>query len=283
MTICDSFVVEKSGIVSKELKFLINDEGVNDRGYSVLTSGIDLSRFEKNPVCLAFHASSLLPVGKWRLEKEGKMLYGYLTFDESDELGAQLKSKYENGFMSGVSVGIAIGQMTALNVVTSSELYEISLVVLPSNKASVLIKLSSKLGNNMKLVAQVLGVEEDEAVAVVRINELHSRIAAYEKAERERLVADLITNGMVAESLRDTLSSVSLEKLREVHKKIPAKKVVAPAQTLGSQLKNEGLVEETFDQLSKSDPDKLYQIKQQDPAKYNRLVSDYGKSVKKRN
>jgi hypothetical protein len=274
-------------MVSKELKFVINDESVNDRGYSILTSGIDLSRFEKNPVCLAFHATSLLPVGKWRLEKKGNVLFGYLSFDEKDEFAIQLKAKYEGGFMSGISVGIVINQMTASNVATNSELYEISLVVLPSNKASVLIKLSSKSSSNMKLVAQVLGIDEDEAVAVVRINELHSRIAAYEKAERDWLTADLIANGMVVESLRDTLSSVSLEKLREVHMKIPpVKKAIAThGQMLGSQLKNTGLSdpEKTFDWLSKNNPSELYQIKMQNPVEYDRLVSEYSKKRKKIN
>jgi hypothetical protein len=284
MVVSNTFVIEKSNAVSKELKFVINDESVNDRGYSILTSGIDLSRFEKNPVCLAFHATSLLPVGKWRLEKKGNVLFGYLSFDEKDEFAVQLKAKYEGGFMSGISVGIVINQMTASNVATSSELYEISLVVLPSNKASVLIKLSSKSSSNMKLVAQVLGIDEDEAVAVVRINELHSRIAAYEKAERDRLTTDLIASGMVVESLRDTLSSVSLEKLREVHAKIPAAKkgIAAPAQTIGSQLKitGSGVVEEDFEYLSKNNAQKLLEIKQNHPEEYRKLVSAYTKKQK---
>lgn len=259
------------------MRFVINDEkSINDKGYRILTDGIDLTRFEKNPICLAFHSSSWLPVGSWRLEKKGGILYGDLTFDEKDEFAVRLKSKYEGGFMRGTSVGIAIHEINAVNLATRTELYEISLVVIPSNKASV--RLSSSLkSNKMKLVAKALGLaEESEDVAVVAINKLHAQIAELEQAKRERLLNGLIEKGVISESGKSLLSAHSITDLQAVYDKAPAKKVSQPMLkdqlSTTSALSNEV---EDYAYLEKKNPKKLLGIKTNQPQEYQKLVSAY--------
>ena len=44
--------------------FVVSDESVNSYGYTILTAGIDLSRFEKNPIMLLQHDSKNI-IGKW--------------------------------------------------------------------------------------------------------------------------------------------------------------------------------------------------------------------------
>ena len=45
--------------------FVLTDESVNSYGYRVLTSGIKMEQFLKNPVMLYSHDNNRMPIGTW--------------------------------------------------------------------------------------------------------------------------------------------------------------------------------------------------------------------------
>lgn len=139
---------------------VFSTEDVNSYGFWVLTHGINLTRFLKNPVITFNHNTYAMPVGKVKnIRVENNQLIGEVEFDEEDANGRELKRKYENGFMNGFSIGIQpltyseeaqyvkIGQK--YQTVTSCELLEIAAATIPSNPNAV--SLYDRNGNVIEL------------------------------------------------------------------------------------------------------------------------------------
>lgn len=126
---------------NKPITFVLNDESVNSYGFIVLTEGIDTSVFERNPVMLYMHNRDGNVIGRWEnIRKEEKRLLADAVFDESTELGAQVKKQVEGGFLRAVSIGIediAKEQLNGVQTVTKCRLIEVSVVDIPSNSNAV--------------------------------------------------------------------------------------------------------------------------------------------------
>lgn len=132
--------------MSKKItRFVANDqEQKNSYGFYVLTSGISLARFEKNPVMLDYHfLSNHAVLGKWTdVRKEGNLLTMLPDFDTEDDDTKKIAGKVERGFIKGCSMGIIwhpddlewIGDKLVL---TKCELYEVSIVAVPSNQNAI--------------------------------------------------------------------------------------------------------------------------------------------------
>jgi hypothetical protein len=133
--------------------FTMNDESINCYGYRVLSNGIDLSAFKRNPVGFWNHQSDDddMPICKWvSFEvKDGKLIGG-LQVDTDDEKGVRLDSKISNGYVNAVSIyfdpielsdapeHILAGQRNA--TITKCLLLECSPVGLPGNYNAVKLK-----------------------------------------------------------------------------------------------------------------------------------------------
>jgi hypothetical protein len=167
---------KKIELMSK--KFIVSDDSVlNDRGFRVLTAGIRLDQFIKNPVGLFMHKradrwdidkDSILPICQWPdVMVEGNQLVGTPVFDTNDEFAVQIESKVDGGFIRMASIGI-------IPITTSSDpqyllpgqkyetvveclLVEISVVDIASNPNAValydserkLINLAAGADNNL--------------------------------------------------------------------------------------------------------------------------------------
>ena len=125
--------------------FVFNDETIeNTYGFSILTEGIDLTRFSKNPVMLSDHWNSNSNViGKWfDVKKEGSILSGLPDFDTEDQDTAVIAGKVERGYIKACSMGIIFDRenLTAIGgkvILTKCELVEVSIVPVPSNANAV--------------------------------------------------------------------------------------------------------------------------------------------------
>lgn len=130
-------------------RIILSEESVNSYGFRVLTRGIDLSGFKKNPVMLYDHRSySYLPIGTWAKPRiESGQLSAEPIFDMEDEDAAKIAGKYDRKILNAASIGIDIlatsddpadmlpGQR--LPTVTKCKLYEASIVPIPSNTNAV--------------------------------------------------------------------------------------------------------------------------------------------------
>lgn len=133
-------------------KLIWTNEDLNSYGFWVLTSGIDMSRFDKNPIMLFNHhrtwegrKDEILPIGKWqnRNTDENGVMTAEPVFDMKDDFAAKIANKVEGGFLTACSIGIRIievsedaqylkpGQTRA--TVTKCELKEVSVVDIPAN------------------------------------------------------------------------------------------------------------------------------------------------------
>ncbi|MFV0419319.1 MAG: hypothetical protein ACK5KT_11385 [Dysgonomonas sp.] len=90
--------------------FVLLDESVTTYGFRVLTDGVDISQFQRNPVFLIYHADYKLPAGRCsNIRKENKQILVDVEFDyeDTDEEVQRIIGKYERGFLRMVSAGLA--------------------------------------------------------------------------------------------------------------------------------------------------------------------------------
>lgn len=167
-------IIEKfEGMTADVMTFVLYDDSVYDRDFEkVLVSGIDTSNFMKNPVMLLQHKSHHTPIGRWQnVRVEGTKLLADAIFDETtlddDELVAI--DKVKKGFLKAVSIGfmptapaakiypdpgtpeaealsVVAGYRDCYRVYEKCELYEASIVTLPSNPNAIRIKSFEKAG-----------------------------------------------------------------------------------------------------------------------------------------
>ena len=139
----------------KQIRVILSDESLNSYGYRVLTSGMDVSRFEKNPVMLYMHIRDddwhdigEKAIGHWEdIKVEDGVLSAVPVFDEVDELSQTIKKKFDAGTYRAASIGFRVlatsGEKEYLlpgqtrETVTKSELLEASIVDIPANGNAV--------------------------------------------------------------------------------------------------------------------------------------------------
>jgi len=235
------------------MEAIFHTEEINSYGFWIKSEGIKLERFKKNPVLLYNHDSSRPAVGKIsNLQVKDGELIGEVEFDEGDELGRELKRKYEKGYMQGFSIGIRplkfseseedIKKGQTMATVTEAELFEISAVNLPSNENAVAlydqngIKLSTgqlttipKLTKEEQMekikalsaIAGLLGLSQDagereitEAIGGLKeqTEQLQKELKEL-KARHAELIVELgAERGVITESTREQYMELASEK-----------------------------------------------------------------------
>lgn len=123
------------------IDLVINDESiVNDRGYNVLNSGLDRTRYDLNPICLYMHDLERSIGVCEQLRIEESKLIGSFRFDPDDPLSCEVHRKLSAGFLKGCSAGFFIKNMQMSDqhdTVDEWELVEVSIVTVPSNRGAV--------------------------------------------------------------------------------------------------------------------------------------------------
>ena len=158
---------------------IISTEAVNSYGTRVLTSGIDLEQFKRNPVLLWMHRRAYdgesMPIGKIdNLRVEDDKLIGTPVFDQNDEFARKIESKWDSGFLRMASAALEPmevnpdpalalpGQTRA--TVTRSKLVEVSIVDIGGNDEA--LQLCGADGKQLKLAAG----EDAPALPLLKLN-----------------------------------------------------------------------------------------------------------------
>lgn len=126
--------------------FVLSDETVNTYGFKVITSGIDLRKFLKNPVMLRNHEGEA--IGFWEnIRIEGNKLLADPVFSNTIPLGIETAQKVKEGTLRAASIGIEEAVFTydskykdvnaEKGAVINCVLYEASIVELPSNENAI--------------------------------------------------------------------------------------------------------------------------------------------------
>lgn len=155
-------------LLMDRITFILSDESVNDYGFRVLTDGIDLGRFLKNPVMLYVHlrgfernsGDPLLPIGRWdNIRKQNGQLVADAVFDEEDEFSMKVYKKVKKGILNTASIHFDIIELSedpalmvqgqTMPTITKSVIKEVSIADIPGNANAVKLNyagVSVKLG-----------------------------------------------------------------------------------------------------------------------------------------
>lgn len=198
----------------------LTNDTLNSYGYRVLTDGVDITQYERNPILLYMHNRGKA-IGLIKdIRKEKDEITGELAFDEATELSSQCKKQWDFGSLRMVSIGFEIietseaaelivpGQRYA--TVTKARLIEVSLVDIGANNDAIrlhkdgqlitlseggdcpLPRLNHKPTNNqpqmdIKTLALTLGLPEtaDEAAVNAKLAELRQKNAEADSLRQE--------------------------------------------------------------------------------------------------
>jgi len=143
--------------MAKEKEVIISNSSLNSYGFRVLTEGIDITQYQRNPVMLFMHhrafygnKDEILPIGRIdNIRIDGDNLIGTPIFDESDEFAQKIKAKWDNGTLRMVSMGIdlleqsdspdVLVQGQTRSTVTKSKLTEVSVVDIGANDDALVL------------------------------------------------------------------------------------------------------------------------------------------------
>ena len=141
---------------------VITSNSVNAYGTRVLTEGLDISQYEKNPIVLYMHKRGI-PIGTMNdLRVENDRLFGTPQIDGDTDEEKVIAAKWERGTLRMLSAGIEILEWSddPQNVVqgqtrptvTRSKLVEVSIVDVGANDDALQVRLYS--GGKLLTLAQ---------------------------------------------------------------------------------------------------------------------------------
>lgn len=211
----------------------LTDDSLNSHGSRVITAGVDMAQYERNPVLLYMHQRGKVIGYMKELKVENNEITGEPVFDCATELSKQCKKQWEVGSLRMVSIGIDILELSEKEehllpgqtapTITKSKIFETSIVDIGANDNAIVMRRDGKqitlgresenplpLINNkpqiskqemeLKKIALQLGLPEtaDETAVLSKINELkgHEEEAKKLKKEKEDLMLSQVTGAV---------------------------------------------------------------------------------------
>lgn len=300
----------------KEKRVRLTNDRLNSYGTRVLTEGMDIDQYQRNPVLLYMHQRGVV-VGQVKdIKKEKGEVTGVLVFDEATDLSKQLKKQYEEGSMRMVSVGIDILELSedpkllelgqTSPTVTKSKLYEVSCVDIGANDDAITLSREGSiltLGKDgksplplltnkpketrmeLKQLALLLGLPETATEKQVQekiqsLLSLAKELGALKK-EKEELTLSAITSS-VEEAIKDRrLSADKKAQFIELGKKIGVAELKNVLQAMNPVVKPSQILAHVSDgqykKLSDVPADQLDAMREHDYAQYCKLYkAEYG-------
>ena len=140
--------------MSKTKRVRISNESLNSYGTRVLTSGMDVEQYNRNPVLLYMHERGQVIGYVKDLKVEGEEVTGELMFDEATELSRRCKKQWDFGSLKMVSVGIDILELSddpkllvqgqTSPTISRSKLFEVSLIDIGANDDAIVLQRDGK-------------------------------------------------------------------------------------------------------------------------------------------
>ncbi len=217
---------------------IISTSSLNDKGTRILTEGIDLGQFKKNPILLFMHErfnkyaeNAPMPIGKIvDLRVEGDKLIGRPVFDEEDDFALKVKKKWDNGFLkmfSGSFLPIELSdapehilQGQIYMTVSKSKLIEVSVVDMGSNDDALqlvgdngeLLKLSKNGASDIPLLKLKGTKESNHLNTELTMNEESlSLLGLPQGASQEQIKEAILNLKNENTSLKETLVTQEVE------------------------------------------------------------------------
>ena len=133
----------------------ISNDSLNSYGSRVLTSGMDVSQYNRNPVLLYMHERGNVVGYVKDLKVENNEVTGELMFDCASELSQRCKKQFEFGSLRMVSAGLEILEMSedkdllvvgqTRPTITKSKLFEVSVADVGANDDALVLQRNGKM------------------------------------------------------------------------------------------------------------------------------------------
>lgn len=236
----------------------ISNDSLNSYGFRVLTSGMDVTQYNRNPVLLYMHERGNVVGYVKDLKVENNEVTGELMFDCASELSQRCKKQFEFGSLRMVSAGLDILETSedasmlvqgqTRPTITKSKLFEVSVADVGANDDALVLHKDGKqitlgrdgdcdlplLNNNNKqkkteemdnkTIALQLGLPETATEAEIsakltELNAVKEQNASLMK-EKDKLTLESITN-LVTHAIADKrLEEKDKDQFVELGKKI---------------------------------------------------------------
>ncbi len=252
----------------------ISNSSLNSYGTRVLTSGLDIEQYSRNPVLLYMHQRGSVIGYVNDIRVEGDDVTGELMFDGATELSERCKKQFEFGSLKMVSAGIEIKEFSedkelliagqTSPTITRGKLLEVSVVDVGANDDAIVLQRNGKtitLGrdgecplpllnnhNNQKTnemekkdIALLLGLPEtateeqiDKALMELKASKQQSEEL---KEKYDKLTLANIT-GMVTRAIDEKrLGEENKDHFIELGKKIGAEELAKTLSAMAPQMK----------------------------------------------
>lgn len=258
--------------MSKTKRVRISNESLNSYGTRVLTSGMNVDQYNRNPVLLYMHERGQVIGYVKDLRVEGDEVTGELMFDEATELSQRCKKQWEFGSLKMVSIGIDILELSedpqhlvegqTSPTISKSKLFEVSLVDIGANDDALVLQKDGKrieLGKDAARELPLLHSNNNKNQKPKQMDQekLALQLGLPKDADEATInakLAKLQADGAEAETLRqerDTLRASRIETL--VNAAIAEKKIGEDKKQqfldLGKKIGADDL-KQTFDAMS---------------------------------
>lgn len=258
--------------MSKTKRVRISNESLNSYGTRVLTAGMNVEQYNRNPVLLYMHERGQVIGYVKDLKVEGDEVTGELMFDEATELSQRCKKQWEFGSLKMVSAGIDILELSedpkhlvqgqTSPTISKSKLFEVSLVDIGANDDAIVLQKDGKrieLGKDAARELPLLHSNNNKNQKPKQMDQekLALQLGLSKDADEATInakLAKLQADGAEAETLRqerDTLRAARIETL--VNAAIAEKKIGEDKKQqfldLGGKIGADEL-KQTFDAMS---------------------------------
>ena len=258
--------------MSKTKRVRISNESLNSYGTRVLTAGMNVEQYNRNPVLLYMHERGQVIGYVKDLKVEGDEVTGELVFDEASELSQRCKKQWEFGSLKMVSAGIDILELSedpkhlvqgqTRPTISKSKLFEVSLVDIGANDDAIVLQKDGKrieLGKDAARELPLLHSNNNKNQKPKQMDQekLALQLGLSKDADEATInakLAKLQADGAEAETLRqerDTLRAARIETL--VNAAIAEKKIGEDKKQqfldLGGKIGADEL-KQTFDAMS---------------------------------
>lgn len=297
----------------EEHLFVLSDESINSYDIKVITAGIDLSRFLKNPVMLDGHKNNTdAIIGRWEeVRKEDDRLLAKAVLFEDDST-KRFKKLLDGNFLKSASIGIEVLEsvyepLSNTVMVLRSELLEASLCAIPSNANALKLsiggtevsadqfKKSNQINHNMdefiKKIAKLLHLSAEEKpnqeVMLKAVSEIKDQnrqlleekeqllqaLNTQKQQEIENIIDKALVEHKITASQKEGFVDLAANNIDLAKKVLSALK---PYQTLAGRTSTaSNSSEKTYEDLLKSDTAALSRLKKENPERYQELRQSY--------
>ena len=223
--------------------FILSDESLNNYGFRIITAGIQLEQFKKNPVMYFMHrrpnrfdekVEEKLPIGIWEnIRVDGNKLVADANFDLSDPFAKKIADKVEKGFLRMASLGASVEEASSdlsllvpgqiRETITKCIAQEASIVDIGGNNNAFalsndcgcalyfdgnIINLSNSSENTIKLLNTNQPKKDMKKIALA--------LGLSEDASEENIIAAIIANKTAVETAKIQLAKIQDDRIKEV-------------------------------------------------------------------